>query len=113
MITLRTEAAAPTRSVLLREAGLSIPMAAIADHVTVREIRELDAADGRRLAAAAAAIEGRAIDAVQLEAVVAKSGGIPLYLEELVKAAAQGVEFSVGRERSLTAALCRTRSATR
>jgi tetratricopeptide (TPR) repeat protein len=95
VITLRTDSRTAADSIL-GDAGLVEPDGSCPDHVTVREIRELDADDGRKLAAAAA--EGRAIDAAQLDAVLAKAGGIPLYLEELVKAAANGVEFSIGRQ---------------
>ncbi len=98
-ITLRTDSSSAADGII-RDSGLVDPDGRYPDHVTVREIRELDAADGRKLAAAAVATEGRAVDASQLDAVVAKSGGIPLYLEELVKAAANGVEFSVGREKA-------------
>jgi class 3 adenylate cyclase/tetratricopeptide (TPR) repeat protein len=97
VITLRTSSHADVER-LLRQSGLVGPDGRMADHVAVRELRELDATDGRRLATAAAAAQGRTIGAEQLDAVVARSGGIPLYLEELVKAAANGVEFSVGRD---------------
>jgi predicted negative regulator of RcsB-dependent stress response len=83
---------------LLRDAGLLAPDGRYPDHVTVREIRELKVTDGRKLAAAAAAGEGRAIDAAQLEAVLARSGCIPLYVEELVKAAATGFDLSNGQK---------------
>jgi class 3 adenylate cyclase/tetratricopeptide (TPR) repeat protein len=83
---------------LLRDCGLADPEGRVLDHVTICELRELSAAHGRELAAAAAAGEAHTVDTVQLDAVLAKSGGIPLYLEELVKAAANGVAFSVGGE---------------
>lgn len=67
------------------------------DHVTVCEVRELTAADGRRLALAAAASEGLTVDARQVDAVVARAGGLPLYLEQLVKAAAGGFDVSAER----------------
>lgn len=97
VITLRTASRADAER-LFRQSGLVGPDGRMASHVTVREIRELDVAEGRRLAAAAALSEGRTIEAAQLDAIVARSGGIPLYLEELVKAAASGVEFPIGRE---------------
>ena len=97
VITLRTDSSSAAEEVL-RVSGLVNSDGRYPDHVTIREIRELDAVNGRKLAAAAAAIESRVVDAMQLEAVLAKSGGIPLYLEELVKAAAQGVAFSGSRE---------------
>lgn len=97
VITLRTDNSNAATEIL-RDSGLVDSDGRHLDHVTVCEIRELDSANGRKLAAAAAAIESRAVDAAQLEAVIAKSGGIPLYLEELVKAAAHGVAFSGSRE---------------
>jgi class 3 adenylate cyclase len=97
-ITLRSNSGSGADRIL-RDSGLVDPDGRYPDHVTVREIRELDAADGRKLAAAAAAAEDRDIDSGQLDAVLAKSGGIPLYLEELVKAAANGVAFSLAREK--------------
>ena len=99
-ITLRTDSRSSPDG-LFRDCGLVDPDGRRPDHVTVCEIRELDAAVGRKLVAAAASAEGRAIGAAQLDAVLAKSGGIPLYLEELVKAAASGVEFSVDRENAV------------
>ena len=96
-ITLRTDSSSAAEGIF-RDSGLVDSDGRYPDHVTVREIRELNAAHGKKLADAAAATEGRAVDAAQLEAVLAKSGGIPLYLEELVKAAAHGVELSGGRE---------------
>jgi len=97
VITLRTDSSSAAEEVL-RDSGLVDSDGRYPDHVTVREIRELDAANGRKLATAAAAIESRAVDAMQLEAILAKSGGIPLYLEELVKAAAHGVALSGSQE---------------
>ncbi len=83
---------------LLKDAGLEAPDGRHADHLTVREIRELNSAEGRKLAASVAAGEGSALAAAQLDAIVARSGGIPLYLEQLVKAAASG--FDVARRRT-------------
>jgi class 3 adenylate cyclase/tetratricopeptide (TPR) repeat protein len=80
---------------LLKETGLAEADGRYADHVTVREIRELSVALGRKLAAEIAAGEEGALAAPQLEAIVARSGGIPLYLEQLVKAAVGG--FDVAR----------------
>ena len=82
---------------LLADLGLVEPGDPYPDHVTVREVRELDVADGRKLAVAAAASDGVTVDARQLDAVVAMSGGIPLYLEQLVKAAASGFDLSQAR----------------
>jgi len=97
-ITLRSNSGSGADRIL-RDSGLVDTDDSYPDHVTVREIRELDAVDGRKLAAAAAAAEDRDIDSGQLDAVLAKSGGIPLYLEELVKAAANGLTFSLAREK--------------
>jgi class 3 adenylate cyclase len=83
---------------LLADIGLVEPGGRYPDHVTVREVRELNVVEGRRLAVAAAASDGVTVDAHQLDVVVAMSGGIPLYLEQLVKAAASGFELSRGRE---------------
>jgi class 3 adenylate cyclase len=79
---------------LLADIGLVEADGRYPDHVTVHEVRELDAADGRRLALAAASSEGFTIDDRRLDAVVARSGGLPLYLEQLVKAAAGGFDPS-------------------
>ncbi|HEV3493519.1 MAG TPA: AAA family ATPase [Reyranella sp.] len=90
---------------ILRRAGLIGPDGDVSDHVTIHEIRELDKEDGRRLAVAAAHGAGRAIDASRLDALVDSSGGIPLFLEELVKAAANGVELSDGRGKAIEVGL--------
>jgi class 3 adenylate cyclase/tetratricopeptide (TPR) repeat protein len=94
-VTLRTDSHSGAEG-LLGDSGLVGSDGRYADHVTVIEIRELDDVHGRRLATAAAG-GNRAIGGAQLDAVLAKSGGIPLYLEELVKATASGFELGTGR----------------
>jgi class 3 adenylate cyclase/tetratricopeptide (TPR) repeat protein len=95
-ITLRADSRREADGIL-RGTGLIAPDGSVADHVTICELRELDHDEGRTLALAAAGAAGRAIGAAQLDALVDQSGGIPLFLEELVKAASSGVEFSNGR----------------
>jgi predicted negative regulator of RcsB-dependent stress response len=95
-VTLRAETRRDADRIL-RRAGLIGPDGGIFDHVTIHEVRELDKEEGRRLAVVAAHTAGRAVDASRLDALVDSSGGIPLFLEELVKAAASGVELSRGR----------------
>lgn len=93
IITIRDDSRSAADE-LLADIGLVEPGDPYPDHVTVCEVKELDLADGRKLAVAAAASDGVTIDTRQLDAVVAMSGGIPLYLEQLVKAAANGFDLS-------------------
>jgi hypothetical protein len=79
---------------ILRGVGVIQADGSVFDHVTIREIRELDKEEGRKLAAAAAGASGHAVDSALLDTLVDKSDGIPLFLEELVKVAASGVELS-------------------
>jgi class 3 adenylate cyclase/tetratricopeptide (TPR) repeat protein len=97
VLTLRT-AQRSEADRILGEVGLADLDAGAAAHVMVCELRELEADHGRALARAAAASRGGGVAGAQLDVVLAKSGGIPLYLEELVKAAASGVVFAPDRE---------------
>ena len=108
VITLRTDSSSAAEEVL-RVSGLVDSDGRYPDHVTIREIRELDAVNGRKLAAAAAAIESRVVDAMQLEAVLAKSGGIPLISRSWSRPRHRGSRFLAAGKRPLAAALCRTR----
>lgn len=92
VLTVRAETSAAAEG-LLKDTGLIEPNGRHADHAVVREIRELNAADGKKLAVAAAG-EDSAIAAAQLNAIVRRSGGVPLYLEQLVKASAGGFDVS-------------------
>jgi class 3 adenylate cyclase/tetratricopeptide (TPR) repeat protein len=65
-----------------------------ASNVTVCEVPELDAAAAMELATTAASAEGETIDDMQLRAVLSRSEGIPLYVEELVKATVKGIELT-------------------
>jgi class 3 adenylate cyclase len=89
--TMRADGTAAA-SRLAGELGLIEAGGRYADHVTVHEVRELSASNGRRLALAAASSEGFTIEARLLDAVVARAGGLPLYVEQLVKAAARGFD---------------------
>ncbi|MGH7153930.1 MAG: ATP-binding protein, partial [Acetobacteraceae bacterium] len=87
VITLRTEKF--TTEGFLGEIGLreSAPW-----HVHICEIRELGPAEARQLANAAA--EDRPLGDARLAAVLARSEGIPLYIEELVKSVVAGADPS-------------------
>jgi hypothetical protein len=74
------------------------------DHVTVHEVRELDTISGKRLAVAVAESEGLTLDAGQLDAIVARSAGLPLYLKQLVKALASGFDPGTRLEGRIAAA---------
>jgi class 3 adenylate cyclase/tetratricopeptide (TPR) repeat protein len=87
VITLRNEQI--TASDLLGEMGLA---EGTPRHVHICEIRELNPAEARQLAYAAA--ENRPLDDGRLAAVLARSGGIPLYIEELVRSAVAGSDLS-------------------
>ena len=97
MFTLRADGSGDADG-LLKETGLTDSDGRHADHVTVHEVRELSTFDGKKLAAAVADSEGSAIDAAQLDAIVARSGGIPLYLEQLVKAMTRGFDVALRRQ---------------
>jgi class 3 adenylate cyclase/tetratricopeptide (TPR) repeat protein len=87
VITLRTEKL--TVGDFFEEIGLS---AGALRHVHIREIRELDSVEGRRLANAAAG--NRWLGDARLAAILARSEGIPLYLEELAKSVVAGGDLS-------------------
>ena len=90
IVTLRADSLSEAYE-SLGEADLMEPDGRTPGHVTVREIRELDASECRKLAATVET-RGRVLESTQLDAVVARSEGIPLYLEELAKAAVGGVD---------------------
>lgn len=83
----------------LREIGIADPDNHCPSHVTIREIRALQPEDLKMLASAVAEASG-SLDPAQMGAILAKSGGIPLYVEELVKAAAKGFDIAGGRGRN-------------
>ncbi len=87
VITLRT--GRTTAMEFLGEIGLSdlAPR-----HVQIREIRELDQAEAWQLANATA--ESRSLGDARLAAILARSEGIPLYIEELVKSVVAGADPS-------------------
>ena len=87
VITLRTEKF--TARDFLREIGLA---EGDPRHVQICEIRELNPDEARQLANAAA--ESRPLDDARLAAVLARSEGIPLYIEELVKSVVAGADLS-------------------
>lgn len=95
VITSRTDGG-PGLADFLRDTGLVDAAGRHPEHVTTCEIRELPPRDGRRLAAAIAEA-GVSLEPAQLEAVLAKSGGIPLYIEELARAAAKGFDILSAR----------------
>ena len=88
-ITVRTDSGTSAES-FLEEAGLVTANGQRPSHVTICEIRELSDVEAKQLAAAVA--EGRAISQTQFDAVVTKSEGIPLYVEELVKAVVNSID---------------------
>jgi class 3 adenylate cyclase/tetratricopeptide (TPR) repeat protein len=94
MITLRIESSGAEK--WCEEAGLSTIHGQRRSFVTICEIGELGAIEATRLAAAAA--EGRTISDRQLNAILTKSDGIPLYLEELVRAVVDRSDFSPNHE---------------
>jgi tetratricopeptide (TPR) repeat protein len=87
VITLRTEKF--TGRDFLGEIGLA---EGAPRHVHICEIRELNPAEARQLANAAA--ESRPLDDARLAAVLARSEGIPIYIEELVKSVVSGADPS-------------------
>ena len=87
VVTLRTEKF--TARDFVGEIGLA---EAALRHVRICEIRELDPAESRQLANAAA--ESRPLGDARLAAVLARSEGIPLYIEELVKSVVVGADLS-------------------
>ena len=89
-ITLRTDSIT-SADAFLEGSGLVTAGSRCPSHITVCEIRELGDVEAKQLMAAAA--EGSAISQRQWDAVLAKSEGIPLYVEELVKAVVNGIDF--------------------
>jgi class 3 adenylate cyclase len=87
VITLRTEKFTATD--FLGDIGLA---EGAPQHVHICEIRELSPAEARQLAKEAA--ESRPLDDARLAAVLARSGGIPLYIEELVRSVVSGADLS-------------------
>jgi class 3 adenylate cyclase len=96
VITLRIESSGAER--WCEEAGLSTIGSQLRSYLTVCEVGEMSAVEATRLAAVAAAAEGRAIPDRQLNAILMKSDGIPLYLEELVRVVVDRVDFSANHE---------------
>ena len=82
IITVRTDVGAGAAT-FFREAGFVITDSECPSHVTVCEIAELGQADAKQLIAAAA--EGKTMSAAEMDAVLEKSAGFPLYAEELTK----------------------------
>ncbi len=97
-ITLRTDINNGTEA-FLRDAEVIAADGRRPCHVVVCEIRELDEAEARQLAAVAA---GRKLSQSQFDAVLAKSEGVPLFVEELAKAVANGMDLLPARERDQT-----------
>lgn len=95
VLTMRPEGHGGAAGVL-REIGIAAAGGTSPDHVTILKLHELPAAVGKMLASSIAAAAG-ALDDTQLEAVLAKAGGIPLYIEELARAAATGFEITAAR----------------
>jgi hypothetical protein len=89
LITLRT-GGGRTAPGFLAESGLLADDRDAAPDLTTIEVKELAAADVGRLATA---IANRPIPPAQLAAVLAKSEGIPLYVEELTKAVTAGLDL--------------------
>ncbi len=87
LVTLRTEKFAVGE--FLDEIGL---VSGALPHVHIREVRELDSADARRLANAAAG--SRRLGNARLAAILARSEGIPLYIEELAKSVVASADLS-------------------
>ena len=95
VITLRTEKFAARD--FLEEIGLA---AGAPRHIHICEVRELPVVEARQLVNAAA--RSSCLDEVRVSAVLARSGGIPLYIEELVKSVLAGAnrEAADGAEES-------------
>jgi class 3 adenylate cyclase len=87
VVTLRTEKF--TAGDFLGEIGLA---EGALRHLHICEIGELNPAEARQLANAAA--ESRPLGDARLAAVLARSEGIPLYIEELVKSVVVGADLS-------------------
>lgn len=81
---------------VLQDSGIAPTAGIPPDHVMICDIRELSPGHGRMLAGAIPDGSGQ-LDPGQLDAILAKSAGIPLYIEELVKAAAKGFAISDAR----------------
>jgi class 3 adenylate cyclase/predicted negative regulator of RcsB-dependent stress response len=88
-ITVRTDSGTSAAK-FLEEAGLVTAYGRRSSHITICEIRELSDVEAKQLVAAVA--EGRGISQMQFDAVVTKSEGIPLYIEELVKAVVSSID---------------------
>jgi class 3 adenylate cyclase/tetratricopeptide (TPR) repeat protein len=87
VITFRTERLAAEN--LPDKIGLA---EGVPPHVHICELRELDPAEARQLANATA--ENQPLGDARLAAVLARSEGVPLYIEELVKSVIAGAELS-------------------
>jgi class 3 adenylate cyclase/tetratricopeptide (TPR) repeat protein len=82
MVTVRAETTM-TAEAFLKEAGLVTAGATSTAHITMCKIGELAEGDAKRLMMIAA--EGMTIFPLEMDAVLQKSQGNPLYVEELVK----------------------------
>jgi class 3 adenylate cyclase/tetratricopeptide (TPR) repeat protein len=102
IITVRAEGDADAAA-FFREAGFIITDSKYPSHVTVCEIGELRQADAKQLIAAAA--EGKAMSAAEMDAILEKSAGFPLYAEELTKGLLNAREPSLQRNDARTPAL--------
>ncbi len=71
--------------------GIGLAVGALR-HVHIREVREFDSADARRLANVAAG--SRRLGDAHMAAILARSEGIPLYIEELAKSVVAGADLS-------------------
>jgi class 3 adenylate cyclase len=94
IITLRTSgtlnAARFVEETLARNSNTS--------HVTICEVQDLDEGDTRQLVVATAG--DRTLSQSQFDDIIAKSAGIPLYVEELAKAVIHGIPLSPTRDDS-------------
>jgi class 3 adenylate cyclase/tetratricopeptide (TPR) repeat protein len=101
IITLRSDNRGAKK--LLHEIGPNTVNSEHQPHITVIDIHELAAVEAKKLATAAA--EGIAIPQEQLNNILAKADGIPLYLEELVGAVVHRLGSSAGEEIDLSDAV--------
>jgi tetratricopeptide (TPR) repeat protein len=89
MVTLRVDSGSGTEP-FLHDVGFAGDLRP--PHVSICELRELDAAGTTELMGAAA--EGRSISPAQLNTVLEKSEGVPLYAEELIKVLLNEIDAS-------------------
>jgi class 3 adenylate cyclase/tetratricopeptide (TPR) repeat protein len=89
-ITVRTDGSAHLES-FLDEAELLTDNGQHSSHITICQIHELDEVETKQMITVMA--DGRRISQTQLDTVLAKSEGIPLYVEEIVKVILDGIEL--------------------